>query len=378
MARRALRLFPVLGLLLTLYGVSYFRVRQPSPVKRTITTPVASKPVLKRPIFKYSVVPGGVYSAQDVQMATGNEPLVRAHYAAINTAKLRPVVLSKALRAYVSYRRGRDIYWTAKPVSVPAGEAVLSDGLHCVRARCGNRIAETPQYPVNPDASAEPKAQELDTVVSSIEVLASLPPRLSTPSTSVGPETQTPPLAGLGSAKSMRSTPGSGGFMGGTGTGGGWGPVPEALTKKPESTPVIDDLLFAPSPFPFSIAASEFRIVSPPPIVTLGSARAAAASSQTQSRPSVRPALSVSSAASRQPVGSSPNENVTVVEELRLLPNSSTSPENNGPLTTVSFDNPRTDVEETQPFADVPEPAAFLLVSAGLLGLIWRRRSAVQ
>jgi hypothetical protein len=115
----------------------------------------------QRPVYPYSVVPGGVYAAAEVRTAVLRLPAVAQHYAPVALGQLRPVVLAQARAAYVSYRRGNRIYWTARPVQLRAGETVLSDGKEQIRARCGNRISATPQQPVE-QAGTAPLVAELD------------------------------------------------------------------------------------------------------------------------------------------------------------------------------------------------------------------------
>jgi hypothetical protein len=55
------------------------------------------------------------------------------------------------------------IFWTAKPVTIKAGETVLCDGKNFIRARCGNRISERPMRPIRQN---EPSEDELDAAVS--------------------------------------------------------------------------------------------------------------------------------------------------------------------------------------------------------------------
>jgi hypothetical protein len=60
---------------------------------------------------------------------------------------------------YVSYRKGEQVYWTARKVTLAEGESILSDGQNDIRARCGNRISDTPQLPVEVKG---PDEKELD------------------------------------------------------------------------------------------------------------------------------------------------------------------------------------------------------------------------
>lgn len=52
------------------------------------------------------------------------------------------------------------IYWTRHPIRLAKGETLLTDGGHLARARCGNRISDSPNEPTN---AIEPEESELDT-----------------------------------------------------------------------------------------------------------------------------------------------------------------------------------------------------------------------
>jgi hypothetical protein len=88
------------------------------------------------------------------------DKVVAAHYAgfAVEKASLRTVAGERAV--YVSYRKGDRVYWTARKVTLADGETIVSDGRNEIRARCGNRISDTPQLPVEVKG---PDERELDT-----------------------------------------------------------------------------------------------------------------------------------------------------------------------------------------------------------------------
>jgi hypothetical protein len=112
-----------------------------------------------RPVYRHSVIPGGAFSVAELERARRADPVVNAHYAVFDTARLRMTRAAESRSVYVSYRMGRDVYWTRRPIRLTAGEALLTDGEHEARARCGNRVAETRQLPV---AAEEPPAADLD------------------------------------------------------------------------------------------------------------------------------------------------------------------------------------------------------------------------
>jgi hypothetical protein len=111
------------------------------------------------PVYSYSVIPGGVKSAQALQAALRRDPVAAAHYAGFHVEAVRLIRLTGERRAHVSYRLGNRIYWTRKEVTLHAGETLLTDGAHLARTRCGNRIAEVPQGPTSP---VEPPVDVID------------------------------------------------------------------------------------------------------------------------------------------------------------------------------------------------------------------------
>jgi hypothetical protein len=104
----------------------------------------------KRPrkVYPYSVIPGGAYSSEELNIARRTDRVVGAHYSDFDAAAIRVRTLPEDGYFYVSYRRADRVYWTANKRRVPKGEAVLTDGAHLARTRCGNRLSAVPQYPV--------------------------------------------------------------------------------------------------------------------------------------------------------------------------------------------------------------------------------------
>lgn len=112
-----------------------------------------------RPVYPYSVIPGGVVSAKELRATLRQDALVAQHYSGFQAQHARVIHLAQERHVYVSYRFGDRIFWTAKKVTIPAGETLLTDGAHFARTRCGNRISEVPAKPVSP---VEPMERELD------------------------------------------------------------------------------------------------------------------------------------------------------------------------------------------------------------------------
>lgn len=103
-----------------------------------------------RPVFPFSVVPGGTLAPQEAKARAAADPVVRQHYAGIQFNKLKPFRLTQPASGYVSFRVGNRIFWTAQRLYLKPGELVLSDGAQLIRGRCGNRISPDPQLPVLP------------------------------------------------------------------------------------------------------------------------------------------------------------------------------------------------------------------------------------
>ena len=115
-----------------------------------------------RPVFRHSVIPGGVFTPQELQNALTQDAVAAAHYQGLDAGRLRTETVQQARYAYVSYRKDDQIYWTRNKVRISEGETILTDGTTEVRARCGNCISEEPRFPV---ADAEPDVAELDRLV---------------------------------------------------------------------------------------------------------------------------------------------------------------------------------------------------------------------
>lgn len=133
-----------------------------APAPAVLRVAAEAAPAAARRVYPYSIVPGGVTDRIELARAVMADPVVAAHYAgfAIDKASLRSV--DKARAVYVSYRKGDQVYWTARKVMLTEGESVLSDGQNEIRARCGNRISDTAQLPVEVRG---PDEQELDTPI---------------------------------------------------------------------------------------------------------------------------------------------------------------------------------------------------------------------
>ncbi len=119
-----------------------------------------------RPIYRFSVIPGGAYSPAELNRARRADPVVAAHYAELRTDRLRAIPSPFAKPVYVSYRKGGSVFWTRKPVVLQPGETLLTDGVLYARARCGNQVSPYPQEPV---AAVEPAEVELNETEPEVE-----------------------------------------------------------------------------------------------------------------------------------------------------------------------------------------------------------------
>ena len=111
-----------------------------------------------RQTYRYSVIPGGAYSGEELARSRRIDPVVADHYADFgDNAHVERLTQDELV--YVSYRRQNKVYWTKKKHRVCQGEAILTDGKNQARTRCGNRLSKTPQLPVG---KTEPTVSALD------------------------------------------------------------------------------------------------------------------------------------------------------------------------------------------------------------------------
>jgi hypothetical protein len=112
-----------------------------------------------RPVYPYSVVPGGVRDAGELKWAAEHDPVVASHYAGFDYDHARVVRLVLARTAYISYRIGNKVYWTRRRVTLKKGETLITDGKMTARTRCANRVEEVPQQA---NSSSEPPLVKFD------------------------------------------------------------------------------------------------------------------------------------------------------------------------------------------------------------------------
>ena len=164
----------------------------------------------KRPVYPFSIVPGGVRSVAELKGAMKTDRLVATHYAAVNVNRLKPVVLNQDRAAYVSFRMHDRVYWTSRKVRLAKGERIFeaADGSIGVRERCGNQVSDQPRTPVLADVRTEPSGAVLATPVVALSVRASS--AVGVTAVPLEREATEIPMGGNGPV----------GFSGGGGTGG--------------------------------------------------------------------------------------------------------------------------------------------------------------
>jgi hypothetical protein len=184
-----------------------------------------------RPVYPYSVIPGGVESGHELKYAVFHDSVVANHYADFDLASARVVRLDRNRAVYVSYRLGDRVYWTKKTLNLLKGESLITDGVHEARTRCGNRVSETPVGPVSP---LEPSPRAMATPVVPELVAVNQPP-----GGPLGPPVA-PPAAPPGSSGTPPGGPPTGGVIPPVyypPVGGGPPGYHSTVTPPPVSTP---------------------------------------------------------------------------------------------------------------------------------------------
>ena len=132
---------------------------QPSEVRESFFPVQFGSNLAARSLFPYSVIPGGVESAQELKNAVERDPVVARHYADFDVSKTRVIRLDRDRMEYVSYRLGDRIFWTKRELRLRKGETLITDGTHEARTRCGNRLSE---HSVEPTSADQPSAEALE------------------------------------------------------------------------------------------------------------------------------------------------------------------------------------------------------------------------
>ena len=146
--------------------------------------------VENRPVYPYSVVPGGVRNVRELKWAAEHDPVVAEHYAGFDYDHARVVRLTLARTVFVSYRIGKKVYWTRHRVSLKKGEELITDGRMTARTRCANRVEEVPQQAAS--ESEPPVAKFEEPILPSLGTAVAQPPvpfesSLNRPAPALGP-----------------------------------------------------------------------------------------------------------------------------------------------------------------------------------------------
>jgi hypothetical protein len=129
-------------------------------------------PSASRPVYPYSVIPGGVEDAKELKWVAEHDPVVARHYAGFDYDHARVVRLTLAQTVYLSYRIGNHIYWTRHRLTLHKGEKLLTDGKITARVRCANRVEELPQQAASRN---EPPMVQFDQPINTGSVLQGPP-----------------------------------------------------------------------------------------------------------------------------------------------------------------------------------------------------------
>ena len=124
-----------------------------------VADPLSDSLPAPRRLLPYSVIPGGVQSAEELKSAVRNDSVVASHYADFDLTRAHVVTLDRDRAVYVSYRMGSEVFWTNRRLALHKGETLITDGTHEARTRCGNRISETL---LSPFSAQQPPLEALE------------------------------------------------------------------------------------------------------------------------------------------------------------------------------------------------------------------------
>lgn len=207
-----------------------------TPADQTLGGDPAQASAGEHPIYRHSVVAGGVHSPDDAVQAVERDPVVREHYAKVSLSKLKVVRAPERREAYMSYRIGDRVYWTSKKIALAEGEPVLTDGVTTIRARCGNLVSDVA---MSPTAAEEPAPEAFEQVESSSGDIAERLTGPASPLAQLAAEDHVAGLAigGVTPPADSTATPGfgsfrsGGGFLAGGGRTSGGGGTPPTQTS---------------------------------------------------------------------------------------------------------------------------------------------------
>lgn len=195
----------------------------------------------KRMVYPYSVVPGGVASAKELQEAAAHDAVVARHFSRFDYNRARIIQVKQPQKVYLSYRLGNKIFWTRDQAFLRMGELLLTDGTTTARTRCGNQVSVLPQSNISPEQPMMAELDRPDAVASGIQMA---PANLNAGLLHLDPAMPFGPGAPAGG---FAGGPPAGGIPAPLGGGGGGGGGPNSPPPPPPPTP-------APTPEPGTIA----------------------------------------------------------------------------------------------------------------------------
>jgi hypothetical protein len=108
-----------------------------------------------RPVYPYSIVPGGIRSVAELKAAIATDAVVSAEYSGFHLEDARVIRLDHDRSAHVSYRVGDRVLWTRRTLKLAKGETLITDGVVTARTKCGNLISDDFVGPVSPNEPTE-------------------------------------------------------------------------------------------------------------------------------------------------------------------------------------------------------------------------------
>src|SRR5262245_5234218 len=157
-------------------------------------------PAIGRPLYPFSIISGGIVSVEELRFALAKDRIAAAHFSNFDLSRARTFKLTADRRAYVSYRKHDQIFWTAKKVLLAKGELLVTDGNTYARTRCANQISDVLHGRVSAE---EPTEYTLNTPLPTVARDDQPRPRVGLPAfvmfpRDVGPPMVTPPPGSLG------------------------------------------------------------------------------------------------------------------------------------------------------------------------------------
>lgn len=151
-------------------------------------------PPLKHPHRGRPIVASGIHSLPEL-FAAMHDPAVRENFRGFDFDSARLTVLDHSVLAFIAYRiDGHGVYWSTAPALLLRGEIVWRDQFgNLLRARCGNRAALAPAFPVSPEN------ENPDAILSAEEspaTFAPVTPTAAKTGPSISPVYYLPPVGG--------------------------------------------------------------------------------------------------------------------------------------------------------------------------------------